>query len=81
MFNRCELLLWEGGIWGRGYLGNPEEGERPPLEAATEDVTLDTSVCVYNSVSRALSKSPINPIINPNPVYSHSITRLYFYYI
>jgi hypothetical protein len=31
---RCELLLLEAGSWGRGQFGNPEEGERPPLEAA-----------------------------------------------
>jgi hypothetical protein len=27
---------WEAGSWGRGQLGNPEEGERPQLEAATK---------------------------------------------
>jgi hypothetical protein len=27
---------WESGSWGRGEFGNPEEGERPPLEAATK---------------------------------------------
>jgi hypothetical protein len=33
-FSRCELLLWEAGSL-RGHFGNPEEGERPLLEAAT----------------------------------------------
>jgi hypothetical protein len=28
-------LLWEAGSWGTGIVGNPEEGERPPLEAVT----------------------------------------------
>jgi hypothetical protein len=34
--SRCELLLFEARRWGRGPLGNSEEGERPPLIAATE---------------------------------------------
>jgi hypothetical protein len=47
---------------------------------ANEDVSVDTGVCVCvyvmgnYKVSRAVSKSPINHIMNPNPVYSHSIT-------
>jgi hypothetical protein len=32
-----ELLLLEAGNLGRGQFGNPEEGERPPLEAATSN--------------------------------------------
>jgi hypothetical protein len=32
----CELLLLEAGSWGREQFGNPEEGARPPLEAATK---------------------------------------------
>jgi hypothetical protein len=28
--------LWAAGSWGRGQFGNPDEGERPPLEAATK---------------------------------------------
>jgi hypothetical protein len=34
--SRWELLLWEAGNWGRGQFGNPDEGERLPLEAATK---------------------------------------------
>jgi hypothetical protein len=34
--SRCELQLWEAGNWGRGQFGNQEEGEYPPLEAATK---------------------------------------------
>jgi hypothetical protein len=35
-FSRCELSLLEASSWGRGQVGNPEEGERPQLEAVTE---------------------------------------------
>jgi hypothetical protein len=41
--------------------------------AASEGVNVDTSVCVIAKCkvySRAVSESPINPIINPKPVYS-----------
>jgi hypothetical protein len=34
-FSRESLLL-EAGSGGRGQFGNPEEGERPPLEAGTK---------------------------------------------
>jgi hypothetical protein len=34
--SRCEPLVLESGIWGRGPFGNPEKRERPPLEAATK---------------------------------------------
>jgi hypothetical protein len=36
-FSRCVPLLLEGGSWGRGQFGNPEAGERQPLEAATKE--------------------------------------------
>jgi hypothetical protein len=53
-YSRCELLLWEAGIWGRGQFGNPEEGERPPLEAGTKQRLVRTSlwtlVCVCVTV-------------------------------
>jgi hypothetical protein len=29
-------MLLEAGIWGRGRLGNPEEGKRPPLETTAK---------------------------------------------
>jgi hypothetical protein len=35
-FSCCELLLLEAGNRGRGHFGNPEEGERPPLEPDTK---------------------------------------------
>jgi hypothetical protein len=35
-FSRCELLLLEADNLGRGHVGNPEEGERLPLQAATK---------------------------------------------
>jgi hypothetical protein len=31
-----ELLLLEAGSWGQRQFRNPEEGERPPLKAATK---------------------------------------------
>jgi hypothetical protein len=34
-FSRCGLLF-EAGSCGRGQVGSPEEGERPPLEADTK---------------------------------------------
>jgi hypothetical protein len=44
----CELLLWEAGSWGQGQFRNPEEGERPPLEAATKQrlVKTEKTLCV-----------------------------------
>jgi hypothetical protein len=49
------------------------EGKRLPLEAAAkttafEDVTVASGVCVRACVT-------INPITDPNPLYSHSNTR------
>jgi hypothetical protein len=35
------LRVAEAGSWGRGQFGNPEEGERPPLEAATKQHSKD----------------------------------------
>jgi hypothetical protein len=35
-FSHGELLLLEAGSWGQGEFRNPEEEERPPLEAATK---------------------------------------------
>jgi hypothetical protein len=40
--SRCELLLLETGSWGRGQFGNPEEGERPLLEASAEQRLMKT---------------------------------------
>jgi hypothetical protein len=38
-----ELFVWEAaGSWGRGQFGNPEEGERPPLEAVTRERLMKT---------------------------------------
>jgi hypothetical protein len=48
-----ELLLLEACSWGMEKFRNPEEVERPPLKPlpsnGREDMTVDTSVCVYNS--------------------------------
>jgi hypothetical protein len=77
--NRCELLLREAGSWGRGYFGKPKEGERLPLEAATEQRLVKTWLWTLLSVivnckvqSQAVRRSLINPIINPKPIYSHT---------
>jgi hypothetical protein len=35
-FSRCELLLLEAGNRGRGQFGDPQQGEHPPLKAATK---------------------------------------------
>jgi hypothetical protein len=52
-FSCCDLLLSEVGSWGREPFGNLEEGERPPLEAATKQrlvkTWLWTLVCVCNT--------------------------------
>jgi hypothetical protein len=40
-------MLLEAGRCNRGEFGNPEEGERPPLQAisnGSEDMTVDTTV-------------------------------------
>jgi hypothetical protein len=46
----CGCERWWAGIWGLGQFGNPEEGERAPLAAAScsavKTVTENTSLCV-----------------------------------
>jgi hypothetical protein len=67
-----ELLLLEAGSWGRGQFGNPEEGERPPLEVATKQRPVKTVtdwedlVCPIVKCSNELYKCQINPITNTN---------------
>jgi hypothetical protein len=36
-----QLRFAEACIWGPGQFGNPEEGERPPLEAVTKQRSED----------------------------------------
>jgi hypothetical protein len=38
----CSCEKWEAGSWGRGQFGNPEEEERPSLEAATKQRLVKT---------------------------------------
>jgi hypothetical protein len=37
---------YEGGSWGQGEIGNPEERERSPLEAATKPRIVKTQKIV-----------------------------------
>lgn len=51
----------------------------------SEDVIVDTTVCVcqteyYEVQSRALSTSPINPVIDPKPVVTSIHLRLLYLY-
>jgi hypothetical protein len=78
----CENLADEAGdiSESRGR-GTSAVGSR--YRATTsQDVTVDTSVCltaICTVLSRAVSKSPINSIINPNPrLQSHSFAWQYF---
>jgi hypothetical protein len=41
-FSPCELLLLEAVADTRGQFGNTEEGQRPTLEAATEQRLVKT---------------------------------------
>jgi hypothetical protein len=38
----CSCEKWEDGRRGRGQFGKPEEGERPPLKAATKQRLVNT---------------------------------------
>jgi hypothetical protein len=42
---RCEKR--EAGSCGRGQFGNPDEGERPLLEAATKQLLVKTQKSLY----------------------------------
>jgi hypothetical protein len=60
--------------------GHESESERVS-EWVSERACVRASVCVcVRAQSRAVSKSSINPIILPNPVYSHSITWQYLHF-
>jgi hypothetical protein len=79
----CEKLAAEArdssGTQGKGNV----RGLKPIRSNGNEDVTVGTSVCVCVCVcvcvqSRAITESPIIPVINLNPVYSHSIREPIF---
>jgi hypothetical protein len=60
-----------------GIRGTSTSGRRYQAEQRS-NVTDNSRLCVIaicEVLSRAVSKSPINPIINPNPVYSHTHKR------
>jgi hypothetical protein len=84
-FSCCEPLLLEASSCGTETVRRPRRrgtstvGSR--YQATAVKTWLWTLVCVCVAVivkckvySRAVSKSPINHVINPKPVYSHSIT-------
>jgi hypothetical protein len=49
-FSRCEAMLWQAGNWGRD--SSTEQGERPPLEAATKQRLSKTVTDWQNLVCR-----------------------------
>jgi hypothetical protein len=89
-FSCCELLLWKAGSCGMGIVENPEEGERPMLEAAAKqqlvkpvtgwkDLVCPLLICEVGTTVRFLLvvtivKISINSNTNPNPVYIHSLS-------
>jgi hypothetical protein len=58
----------------RGQFGNPEERERPSLEAVTRKLVkaMTENASIYVAVSCKVY--PMNPITNLNPVCNHAIT-------
>jgi hypothetical protein len=70
----CEKLVAEvGNSSGFQREGNVRRWKPLPSNVS-EDATVDTSVRVTVTLkvqSCAVSKTPTDPIINPNPVYSH----------
>jgi hypothetical protein len=61
-FSRCELLLLQAGSWGTGIIRESRIMGTSAVEASTRQRLVKT----------------INPIINPNPIYSHSYTWQYY---
>jgi hypothetical protein len=41
--HETDSVKWEAGSWGREQFGNPGEGGRPPLEAATKQCNEDSN--------------------------------------
>jgi hypothetical protein len=90
-FSRCELL-WKavaetGNSSGTQRKWNVRRGKPLPRDGG-EDVTMDTNACVcvcvcvcnselYKVWPYSVLKSPINPVVNPKPVYSPSYTWQY----
>jgi hypothetical protein len=73
----CEKLVAEAGDSSGTQRKENVRCCNPQLSNGSEDVTVDTSVCVIVNCkvqSRAVSKCAINPVINPKPICNHSIT-------
>jgi hypothetical protein len=74
-FSRCELVAEAGNISGIQRNGNARRWKLLPSNGS-EDLTMDTNVCVILNCkvqSRAVSKNPINPVISATPVCIHII--------
>jgi hypothetical protein len=73
----CEKLVVDAGDSSGTQRKENVRCWKPVPSNGSEDVTVATSVCVCETVNcevqlRAVSKSPVNPAINRNPVYKHT---------
>jgi hypothetical protein len=87
-FSHCGPLLLEAGSWGMGIVQEPRAmrmyaaGSRYQQMASEDCNRLRTLVCVqkwFVKCSNELYKCGINPITNPDPIYSHS--NMWQYYV
>jgi hypothetical protein len=80
-YSHSEMLLWEAGSWVKGWYENPEEGEHPPLEAATMQRLVRPwlwTLCVsnsemYSAVSRSIKESNKSDLESATRLQSHTI--------
>jgi hypothetical protein len=79
----CEPKLLASGSWGKGIVRQPRVrgmfavGSCYQATASGDCNRLRTLVCVWQwfvKCNNGLYKCAINPITNPNPIYSHSVT-------
>jgi hypothetical protein len=84
-FSSCELLLLDAGSWGTGIVKEARLRGKSAVKATTRQRLVKTVRVVVNyrvcDLAIALwllvvmiHKCSINPITNPNPVYSHTHT-------
>jgi hypothetical protein len=82
-YSSYEMLQLEAGSRGTGTVREPRGRGKSAVESryratAIEDAYVDISGWVTVNCkmqSRAVSNSPVNPVINPKPVYSHVPSR------